>query len=80
MLVEPTSAGDAHNDAPIARQLHDIRSGKTTVGVSSSPLVLDQADSVVIIADGNVQAEGKHRELLRTHPAYRDVVTRGEAA
>jgi ABC-type transport system involved in Fe-S cluster assembly fused permease/ATPase subunit len=34
----------------------------------------------VLIADGKVQAEGTHRELLRTHPAYRDVVTRGEAA
>ena len=80
VLVEPTSAVDAHTEARIARQLHDFRAGKTTVVVSSSPLVLDQADVVVLIADGRVQAEGTHRELLRTHPAYRDVVTRGEAA
>ena len=52
----------------------------TTVVVSTSPLVLDQADTVVLIADGVVQAAGRHRELLRTHPAYKDVVTRGEAA
>jgi ABC-type multidrug transport system fused ATPase/permease subunit len=80
VLVEPTSAVDAHTEARIARQLHDYRAGKTTVVVSSSPLVLDQADTVVLIADGKVQAEGTHRELLRTHPAYRDVVTRGAAA
>ena len=80
VLVEPTSAVDAHTEARIARQLHEFRAGKTTVVVSSSPLMLDQADTVVLIADGKVQAEGTHRELLRTHPAYRDVVTRGEAA
>jgi ABC-type multidrug transport system fused ATPase/permease subunit len=80
VLVEPTSAVDAHTEARIARQLHRFRAGVTTVVVSTSPLVLDQADTVVLIADGVVQAAGKHRGLLRTHPAYRDVVTRGEAA
>ena len=80
VLVEPTSAVDAHTEARIARQLREFRAGKTTVVVSSSPLVLDQADTVVLIADGNVQAEGTHRELLRSNPDYRDVVTRGEAA
>ena len=78
VLVEPTSAVDAHTEARIARQLRDFRAGSTTVVVSTSPLVLDQADTVVLIADGRVQAVGKHRELLRTNPTYRDVVTRGE--
>jgi ABC-type transport system involved in cytochrome bd biosynthesis fused ATPase/permease subunit len=73
-------AVDAHTEARIARQLHHFRAGATTVVVSTSPLVLDQADTVVLIGDGVVQAAGKHRELLRTHPAYKDVVTRGEAA
>ncbi len=80
VLVEPTSAVDAHTESRIARQLHDFRAGRTTVVVSSSPLVLDQADRVALIADGRVVATGTHRELLRASPAYRDVVTRGEAA
>jgi len=80
VLVEPTSAVDAHTEADIARRLHDFRAGLTTVVVSTSPLVLDRADTVVLVADGVVQASGTHRELLRTHPAYLDVVTRGEAA
>ena len=79
VLVEPTSAVDAHTEARIARQLHDYRAGRTTVIVTASPLVLDRADTVVLIADGRVQASGTHRELLRTSTAYRDVVTRGEA-
>ena len=80
VLVEPTSAVDAHTEARIARQLHAFREGRTTVVVTASPLVLDQADTVVHIADGKVLTTGTHRELLRRSNAYRDLVTRGEAS
>jgi ABC-type multidrug transport system fused ATPase/permease subunit len=77
VLVEPTSAVDAHTEARIARRLHYARAGRTTVIVTTSPLMLDQADRVVLIEGGRVVAEGSHRELLSTNPAYRDTVTRG---
>jgi ABC-type multidrug transport system fused ATPase/permease subunit len=80
VLVEPTSAVDAHTEARIARQLHDFRAERTTVVVTVSPLVLDRADTVVLVESGRVRATGTHRELLRTSSAYRDVVNRGEAA
>jgi ABC-type multidrug transport system fused ATPase/permease subunit len=78
VLVEPTSAVDAHTEARIARRLHYARAGNTTVVATTSPLVLDQADRVVLISAGRVVAEGVHRELLRSHPRYRETVTRGE--
>jgi ABC-type multidrug transport system fused ATPase/permease subunit len=77
VLVEPTSAVDAHTEARIARRLHYARAGRTTVVATTSPLVLDQADRVVLIEGGRVVAEGTHRELLDTRPDYRDTVTRG---
>ena len=78
VLVEPTSAVDAHTEARIARRLHDTRAGKTTVVVTTSPLLLDQADTVVYVEEGRVVVEGGHRELLRDNAAYRETVTRGE--
>ena len=78
VLVEPTSAVDAHTEARIARRLRDARAGRTTVVVTTSPLVLDQADRVVLIEEGRVVTQGLHRELLRIRPDYRDTVTRGE--
>jgi putative ABC transport system ATP-binding protein len=48
--------------------------------MTGSPLVLDQADRVVLIADGRVAATGTHRELLRSSAAYRFAVTREDAA
>src|SRR4051794_8252178 len=77
-LVEPTSAVDAHTEARIARRLHNARAGKTTVVVTTSPLLLDQADTVVYVEDGRVITEGGHRELLRDNAGYRSTVTRGE--
>lgn len=78
VLVEPTSAVDAHTEARIAARLREARSGRTTVVVTTSPLVLDQADRVVLLEGGRVAAEGSHRELLRESVSYRDTVTRGE--
>jgi len=77
VLVEPTSAVDAHTEARIARRLHYARAGRTTVIATTSPLMLDQADRVVLVDGGRVVAEGSHRELLSTNPIYRDTVTRG---
>jgi ABC-type multidrug transport system fused ATPase/permease subunit len=78
VLVEPTSAVDAHTEARIAARLLDARDDRTTVVVTTSPLVLDRADRVVYVEEGRVVAVGRHRELLKGNPAYRDTVTRGE--
>jgi ABC-type multidrug transport system fused ATPase/permease subunit len=79
VLVEPTSAVDAHTEARIARRLREERAGRTTVVVTASPLVLDRADRVVLVEDGRVRASGGHRELLRENTRYREIVTRGGA-
>jgi len=78
VLDEPTSAVDAHTEARIAGELEGARAGLTTVVLTSSPLVLDRCDHVVLVVDGRVAAEGRHRAMLREVPAYRAVVTREE--
>ncbi|WP_316768843.1 ABC transporter ATP-binding protein [Streptomyces sasae] len=76
VLDEPTSAVDSHTEARIAEGIREVRSGRTTVVFTSSPLLLDQADRVVLVHEGEVVAVGVHRELVRTEPRYRAVVTR----
>lgn len=78
ILVEPTSAVDAHSEARIAERLAKARTGKTTLICSTSPLVLDRTDHVIYVEDGRVLAEGAHRRLLATSPEYAATVTRGE--
>ncbi|MGW3124246.1 ABC transporter transmembrane domain-containing protein [Streptomyces sp. NPDC001107] len=76
LAVEPTSALDAHTEARVAQRLQAARKGRTTVVTTTSPLVLDRADTVHYLVDGKVAATGAHRELLDTEPGYRALVAR----
>ncbi|MHB9858940.1 ABC transporter transmembrane domain-containing protein [Streptomyces sp. YIM S03343] len=76
LAVEPTSALDAHTEATVAARLRGAREGRTTVVTTTSPLVLDHADTVHHLVDGKVAATGRHRELLAAEPGYRALVAR----
>lgn len=76
VLVEPTSAVDAHTEARIASRLRDHRTGRTTVVTTVSPLLLDTVDEVALLVDGRVVATGTHTALLASDATYRAVVTR----
>jgi ABC-type multidrug transport system fused ATPase/permease subunit len=84
VLIDPTSAVDAHTEALVASRLREARHAgttegtRTTVVTSVSPLLLNHCDEVVFVRNGVVEARGTHRDLLSDHPAYRDTVTRGE--
>jgi ABC-type multidrug transport system fused ATPase/permease subunit len=76
VLVEPTSAVDAHTEARIAERVAAVRRGRTTVVSTVSPLWLHHADRVVLLDGGRVSVEGTHEDLLRDSAAYRRVVAR----
>jgi len=77
LLVEPTSAVDAHTEARIAERVAAHRRGRTTLVTTASPLWLRHADEIALVVDGTVEATGTHQRLLATSAAYRDVVARG---
>lgn len=76
LLVEPTSAVDAHTEARIADRLREARNGRTTLVATTSPLVLDRCDAVVFLGTDRVAVEGTHGGLLDTVPEYRGTVLR----
>lgn len=86
VLIEPTSAVDAHTEARIARRLERYRRGRSTVLVTGSPLVLEHADDVLFLDGDRVRASGRHHDLLARAAAgdapaaaYHRVVTRATA-
>lgn len=79
ILVEPTSAVDAHTEALIASRLPASRAGQTTVVMTTSPLLLHHAEDVVLLRDGRVVGQGSHDELVAASPEYRAVVLREES-
>ena len=77
VLVEPTSAVDAHTEARIAERLGDHRRGRTTVVMTASPLLLHHADEIILLEGGVATTRGRHADLLASSTAYRSVVVRG---
>ncbi|MET8234147.1 ABC transporter ATP-binding protein [Micromonospora sp. NPDC005298] len=77
ILVDPTSAVDAHTEARIAERLRAARAGRTTVLIATSPLLLGRADEVAHLSGGRISAVGTHADLLDRDPEYRHLVARG---
>lgn len=77
ILIEPTSAVDAHTEARIGASIAQERQGRTTVIATVSPLLLTHTDHVVLLVDGQAVAAGRHADLVREHAAYRSIVLRG---
>ncbi len=80
VLIEPTSAVDAHTEAQIAERLREARDGRTTVVVTASPLLLDRMDTIAVVRRGRVIGTGTHASLLRLEDdlgdLYRAIVSR----
>ncbi|MFG1626331.1 ABC transporter transmembrane domain-containing protein [Kribbella sp. NPDC049227] len=78
LAVEPTSAVDANTEAAMIDRLREVRRDSTTVITTTSPLVLDRADEVIVLVDGQTSSVGTHAELLRSDRGYRDLVSRAQ--
>ncbi len=76
ILIEPTSAVDAHTEAMIAERLVTHRRGKTTIVTTASPLLLHHADRVAFLLHKKITAYGTHEELLQSNADYRRTVAR----
>jgi ABC-type multidrug transport system fused ATPase/permease subunit len=79
ILIDPTSAVDAHTESKMAAGIARLRRDRATVVFTTSILLLHQADHVALVIDGTVAAEGSHESLL-ADARYRSVVERGMAA
>lgn len=81
IFLDPTSAVDAHTEARIAQRLREARSGRTTVVLATSPLLLGHVDTVAHLCGGRIVATGTHTGLLEQSPSYRTLVSRdGDSA
>ncbi|MFJ3583264.1 ABC transporter ATP-binding protein [Streptomyces sp. NPDC090127] len=74
VVHDPTTAVDTVTEARIAARLRDLRKGRTTVLVTTSPALLAGTDVVIVLDEGRVAAEGTHPELVAAHASYRTAV------
>ncbi|MHA6794025.1 ATP-binding cassette domain-containing protein [Pseudonocardia bannensis] len=74
VLHDPTTAVDPVTEARIAAGIRDIRRGRTTIMLTTSPALLAVTDRVVLVDGGRVTAQGRHADLLHTDAHYRKTV------
>lgn len=65
LLIDPTSAVDAHTEARISAHIAAERAGKATLIATTSPLMLEHMDIIhVLDAHGTLLGSGTHHDLL----------------
>jgi putative ABC transport system ATP-binding protein len=74
VLHDPTTAVDAVTEDRIAAGVRDVRRGRTTIMLTTSPALLAAADRVVLLDGGTLTASGTHAELLHSDATYRTAV------
>ncbi|MEV7399598.1 ABC transporter ATP-binding protein [Streptomyces sp. NPDC091267] len=74
VLHDPTTAVDTVTESRIAARLREVRRGRTTVLITTSPALLAVTDRVVVLDEGTVTATGAHAELVAADEWYRAAV------
>ena len=80
ILDEIASSLDVENERAIQQSLNHLIQNKTVVIISHRLKSVEKADKIVVLNKGKVEGEGKHDELLKTSPTYRNLIEKSEMA
>lgn len=70
VLDEATSAVDPGTEVRVQNALEKLTQGRTSVAIAHRLSTAENADVVVVMNSGRVDAVGHHTEVLRTSPVY----------
>ncbi len=70
ILDEATAYIDPENEAIIQKAIAKLVRGKTVIVIAHRLSTIKDADKIVVVKDGKIEASGKHEELRKTCPLY----------
>lgn len=73
ILDDSTSAVDTKTDAQIQRAFVTYIPETTKIIIAQRISSVQHADKIIVMDDGKISAIGKHEELLKTSPIYKEV-------
>ena len=78
VLDEATAYADAENEAKIQEAFSRLSKGKTVIMIAHRLKTIRNADNILVMNGGSLEAVGKHDELMQSCAIYRDMVTANE--
>ncbi len=78
VLDDATSSLDVKVEQQIHNALRKLFEGRTTLIIAHRLSTIALAKRVVLVDEGRIVADGTHEELLRSVPAYAEILTRQE--
>jgi ATP-binding cassette, subfamily B, multidrug efflux pump len=73
ILDDSTSAVDVETESKIQEALERIMEQRTSFVIAQRISTVLKADKILVLDDGQIVAEGTHRELLGSSPIYREI-------
>ena len=73
ILDEATAFTDPENEDKIQRSIAELTKGKTLLVIAHRLSTIQNADHIVVLKNGKIEAEGRQQELLERCPLYRDM-------
>ena len=77
LLDEATSALDSESERLVQKALDNLMDGRTSIVIAHRLSTVINADKIVVIDQGRVVGEGKHKDLLKTNKLYSKIYKRG---
>ena len=71
-MDEAGASLDHKSDANIFRAVREAFRGRTIILIAHDMRSVTQADHIIVLNKGSLEAAGSHAELLKTSPTYRD--------
>jgi ABC-type multidrug transport system fused ATPase/permease subunit len=76
VLDEPTSSLDAISEEIVFAALRRLRAGRTTIVIAHRLSTVRDADRILVLDGGQIAAQGRHDELLKSSRLYRRMCAR----
>jgi ABC-type multidrug transport system fused ATPase/permease subunit len=76
VLDEPTSSLDAISEEIVFAALRRLRAGRTTIVIAHRLSTVRDADRILVLDGGEIAAQGRHDELLKSSQLYRRMCAR----
>ena len=70
ILDEATASIDPENEAMIQKAISALTKGKTLIVIAHRLGTITDADNIVVVQDGHIEAQGTHEQLKENCPLY----------